>query len=381
MQVTEPAVQKDLFAGESEGRYLADQIITYIGNKRTLLGFISEGVKKVKKRLDKDQLRSFDVFSGSGVVSRYLKRHSSFLHANDLEKYAEVVSCCYLSNVDEVNHTALEEAVSYVNEEASRNPSPGFISELYAPDDDNDIKEGERVFYTTQNARFIDTSRKLIETLDEEIRDYLLAPLLFEASVHANTSGVFKGFYKNSQTGKGQFGGNGRNALSRILGKIHIPEPVFSNSRCDYLVTREDANEVVRRSGVTDFDVAYVDPPYNQHPYGSNYFMLNLIADYERPDRISRVSGIPKNWNRSKYNKRRKIESAFKDLIEHLDARFILVSYNSEGFIEKDQMVSLLERFGSVETISTQYNAFRGSRNLDQRDLYVTEYLYLLEKS
>ena len=52
-------------------------------------------------------------------------------------------------------------------------------------------------------------------------------------------------------------------------------------------------------------DLLYLDPLYNQHPYGFNYFMLNLLCDYRRPERISRVSGIPRDWNRSPYNGRR----------------------------------------------------------------------------
>jgi adenine-specific DNA-methyltransferase len=365
-------------------RYLTDQLITYIGNKRSLLGFIGRGVEKAKERLGKDRLRCFDVFSGSGVVARYLKRHSSFLHANDLERYAAVVNRCYLSNADERDDATIREAVSFVNERAAEraatSSAPGFISELYAPDDDEHIREGERVFYTTRNARFIDAARSLIGELPHDMQDYVLAPLLYEASVHANTSGVFKGFYKNSETGKGQFGGNGRDALGRILADIHLPTPVFSDSRSAYRVTQGDANEAARASEET-YDLAYVDPPYNQHPYGSNYFMLNLIASYERPEQVSDVSGIPRDWNRSPYNKRQKIGAVFEDLIEHLEAKLVLISYNSEGFMEKDEMTSLLEGFGSVETVSTRYNAFRGSRNLNQRDLYVTEHLFLLEKS
>ena len=61
------------------------------------------------------------------------------------------------------------------------------------------------------------------------------------------------------------------------------------------------------------FDLAYFDPPYNQHPYGSNYFMLNLVSSYERPnvEKISRVSGIPKDWNRSVFNKKRFAKESF----------------------------------------------------------------------
>jgi len=55
-------------------------------------------------------------------------------------------------------------------------------------------------------------------------------------------------------------------------------------------------------------DLIYLDPPYNQHPYGSNYFMLNLICTNERPHTLSKVSGIPGDWNKSQYNYKNKIK-------------------------------------------------------------------------
>jgi adenine-specific DNA-methyltransferase len=133
-------------------------------------------------------------------------------------------------------------------------------------------------------------------------RPFFLAPLLSEASIHSNTSGVFKGFYKNRETGIGQFGGRNRDALARIKGEIRLPFPVFSNFDCDYVIYGGDSNEVVR--GAPEVDLAYLDPPYNQHPFGSNYFMLNLIAEYKAPAALSPASGIPPDWNRSVYNKK-----------------------------------------------------------------------------
>ena len=79
-------------------KYLTDQIITYIGNKRSLLPFISEAVKSVKKELSKEKISILDMFAGSGIVSRMIKSHSSILMSNDLETYSRVSSECYLSN-------------------------------------------------------------------------------------------------------------------------------------------------------------------------------------------------------------------------------------------------------------------------------------------
>src|ERR1019366_7638156 len=78
-------------------------------------------------------------------------------------------------------------------------------------------------------------------------------------------------------------------------------------------VHQTDANVLVREVG--GFDVAYFDPPYNQHPYGSNYFMLNLLLSYEEPRETSRVSGIPTSWQRSDYNVRSKALARLSELI------------------------------------------------------------------
>jgi adenine-specific DNA-methyltransferase len=359
--------------------FLSQQIVTYIGNKRTLLDFIGEGIKRVQGRLGRKKLDMFDVFSGSGIVARYFKRYARFVIANDLESYSDLINRCYLSNRDELDLAALDacyrDLCGHLGEDRLER---GIIAERYAPEDDAHIRAGERVFYTARNARYIDTARRLIGELPEDAQKYFLGPLLSEASIHANTSGVFKGFYKNRETGIGQFGGKNRDALFRITGNISLPFPVFSNFNTAFQVSRGDANTVIH--SLPEVDLAYIDPPYNQHPYGSNYFMLNLILDYRLPKSGSKVSGIPDNWNRSRYNNRNGARAALAELISGIKAKYVLISYNSEGFISPEEMTAMLEKAGKFEVLGTKYNVFRGGRNLGARDIYVMEYLYLLEK-
>lgn len=359
--------------------YLSRQLITYIGNKRALLGYIGIALERVKRRLGKNRLRVADLFSGSGVVSRYMKAHASLLISNDIEDYAAVTSRCYLRNRSTVDFVLLSEIVADLNARVVAESLPkGFIEEMYAPKDEKNITKEDRVFYTRENARRIDNYRRLIEECPNEMKDLLLGPLLSEASVHANTAGVFKGFYKNRHTGVGHFGGSGSDALTRILGRIMLESPVLSLFECDYEVFQEDANILARR--LEGLDLVYIDPPYNQHPYGSNYFMLNLIVHYQRPANISRISGIPQDWRRSGYNVKNKALPLLKDLLEHIDASFILISFNNEGFIQPETMRILLEKIGKVDVIELPYNAFRGSRNFNNRSIYVTEYMFLVER-
>jgi adenine-specific DNA-methyltransferase len=358
--------------------FLSQQLITYIGNKRALLKFIGDGIRKVQKKLHKNKLYMFDVFSGSGIVARYFKQFSDLLIVNDLEKYSTVINECYLTNKNELNMILLHKYYYDILDEASNHLIRGLISELYAPNDDKNIKEDERVFYTSRNAMYIDTVRQIIGKLPQKDQKYFLAPLLSEASIHTNTSGVFKGFYKNKETGIGQFGGLNQDALFRITGDIKLPFPVFSNFDCETIICNRDSNQIIKE--LPEVDIAYLDPPYNQHPYGSNYFMLNLILDYEYPQNTSRISGIPENWNRSNYNKENYALKSLAELVENIKSKYVLISFNSEGFINLEKMKNMLKKIGKIEVLETMYNTFRGSRNLNNRKIHIKEYLYLLEK-
>jgi len=370
--------QKGVDPPSEDTRYLKEQLITYIGNKRSLLHTIQQAVRSIQKRLGKQKLRMLDAFAGSGVVSRFFKQHASLLISNDLERYAKVIGDCYMTNASTVDLKMLRAVHDDVTRAARSTPvTDGFIRRLYAPKDDQAIQPGERVFYTTENATRIDSLRHYIQEVPAAYQPFLLAPLLAEASVHNNTSGVFKGFYKN-EAGIGQFGGTHRDALTRIKGIIDLPLPIFSRFICDVDVRQADANSLVR--SMPEVDIAYFDPPYNQHPYGSNYFMLNLIVTNQEPADISKVSGIAQGWQRSSYNKATSAAEALADLVTHTKASHLLISYNSEGFISRAEFDQLLGQHGRVEVIETVYNTFRGSRNLNARSLHVHENLFLLER-
>lgn len=358
-------------------RYLREQVLTYIGTKRHLLPFLRQGVEEVCRRLGTNKLRCFDAFSGSGIVSRFLKQYAACLYSNDLEAYARMLNSCYLADSEEVAAAHLPDLHAAFTRRMQEEWAPGLIAERYAPQNDADIRAGERVFYTRRNAVYLDTARRIIGTLPPGVQPFLMAPLLYEASVHTNTPGVFKGFYKN-EAGIGQFGGRARNALSRIMADIELPLPVFSRFDCEHHLFQGDAAAVA--ATLPELDLAYLDPPYNQHPYGSNYFMLNLLLSYDEPQQVSRISGIPRGWNRSAYNSKATVAQALEALIAATPARFLLISYNSEGFIPPAAMQALLTRHGKLTTMQQDYATFRGCRNLRARALKVKEYLYLLEK-
>lgn len=116
---------------------------------------------------------------------------------------------------------------------------------------------------------------------------------------------------------------------SASLRRLSYRVPILSNFECDYAVHQVDANALVHE--LHGLDIAYFDPPYNQHLYGSNYFMLNLLVNYREPTEIGRASGIPTSWRRSEYNARKRALPRLCELVSAVDAQFIILSFNDEA--------------------------------------------------
>ncbi|HPW34637.1 MAG TPA: DNA adenine methylase, partial [Candidatus Paceibacterota bacterium] len=177
--------------------FFSSHLITYIGNKRRLLPFLYKAFLDIRKKIGKDKLVILDGFVGSGSTARLLKAFASELHVNDLEDYSETVNKAYLANKSDIDFKKLEEYIDWLNKNKLKLKSKkaGFIEKNYAPKKDDNVQPGERVFYTNSNAKIIDNVRNLIEEIPEPYKTFCLASLIVKASVHNNTSGVFKGFH------------------------------------------------------------------------------------------------------------------------------------------------------------------------------------------
>jgi len=360
--------------------FVNQTMLTCIGNKRKLIKNIEDVVNEVKDILNKDKLNMLDAFTGSTVVARALSSHAKELHVNDLENYSYLMASCYLNKPTKKNMEKIKNHIDKMNKLAEEGPfvEDGIIGRLYAPKDTEDIKEGERCFYTAENGKIIDTLRKYIEDeVESGLKTYCLVPLLNKASIHTNTGGVFKGFYKDNNIGK--FGGKKETNLSRIKGEIRLDMPFWNENKYKVTCHKEDINDLIGKLK-DDLDLIYLDPPYNQHPYGSNYFMLNVIAKNEDPGELSRVSGIPKDWNKSNYNYYERAINSMRDLLKDSlsKSKYVLLSYNNEGIIQEKDWEDLFSDY-DVKKYEIKYNAYRASRNLKDRNDKVVERMYLIK--
>ena len=129
--------------GIENDAFLKTQLITYIGNKRSLLPFIETGIRLAKSKLNKERIDFLDLFSGSGVVARMARQYTRKLHCNDLELYSHAVNHCYQANPGTVDMAALKEEAARIRDVIHRAFTPGFIAQMYAPSDDEDIQRAD----------------------------------------------------------------------------------------------------------------------------------------------------------------------------------------------------------------------------------------------
>ncbi len=377
--------------------YLKEQLITYIGNKRKLIPLI---YKALNTSSCSPGMRFLDLFSGSGVVSRLGRLMGFQVISNDWEEYARILGESHLSLCREDlsrlfgSESRLQALLDSINSLPTPSDEEGYMSRYYAPSH-MDIQKAdyrrERLFYTRENALRIDAIRNFIDRefpsgrdeRNEKTRALLIALLLGEASKHTNTSGVFKAYHKG-------FGGHGKDALNRILAPITLPFPRLPSGLASAEIHCRDANRLVRE--LSPVDIAYLDPPYNQHQYGSNYHILNTIALWDRLPAPLELNGkgvlrekaaIRKDWTktRSPYCYRGQAVEAFKDVLENLDARRILVSYSNDGLIPFESMMDICENKGRVSIVSNEYTKFRGGRQSNSRLHSNIEFILAIDSS
>lgn len=381
-KTTQIVLQTSEAEQELKNDYVYQTMLTCIGNKRKLVSNIKTIADSVREKVNKQKLNIVDGFAGSTVVSRELSYMANDLHVNDMELYSYLMAQCFLKQPSSKDQIQIQNHISKMNCIAETGPfTPGIICKLYAPKETKNIQEGERCFYTRENALIIDTLRGYIDKeVEPRLKQYCLVPLLTKASIHTNTAGVFKGFYKNGNVGC--FGGKGEFALSRIMKPIRLEMPIWNDEEYKAFTYREDINTLVKKLP-NNIDLIYLDPPYNQHPYGSNYFMLNVIAKNEEPHDISKVSGIPADWQKSAYNTHKiAVESMTSLLHDCLEkSKYVLLSYNNEGIIKEDEWATIFDANYDVQKYEIVYDTFKGSRNLKNRSNKVIEIMYLISKN
>ncbi|MGE4351605.1 MAG: DNA adenine methylase [Bdellovibrionales bacterium] len=351
--------------------YLFHQLIPYIGNKRKLLRLIHEAI--LASGASPETHLFIDLFAGTGVVSRLARKLGYAVIANDWEPYSEIINRCYLENTrppDFFHDQTYQEILDRLNALPGRED---WVTRHLCPDHDEnfDISK-DRMFYMRKNGLRIDAIRHQIELwknegdLNKHQLAAVLAPLLYQCCYNSNTSGVFKGFHNG-------WGGQTGTALYRIMGDLLLQPALFYDNGKASRVLCDDAFHVgaALKDNIHQPVFIYLDPPYNQHPYGANYHVLNSVTLWDKPDLPPKITGrgskaaIRKDWRtlrRSAYNYRGEAAKAYASLIRSLpDGAWVATSYSTDGMIPLRDLIEANQTLGDTQLFMRAYKRYRVS--------------------
>jgi adenine-specific DNA-methyltransferase len=350
--------------------------MNYIGSKLSLLEFLESSMNKV---INSDCQIFCDLFAGTGVVGSYFKKKGFKIIANDIQYYSYVLNRHYIKNHKELEFKKLFSKIPELRKaeiESRKNivfyflnnlkGREGFIYNNYCLGGTKNKKE-PRQYFSDENGKRCDAIRKRIEDwkkkrlINNDEYYFLLASLIESVDKHANTASVYGAFLKKLK----------RSALKPF---ILTPAPLIINKQ-EHEVYNDDINRVIRK---VKGDILYLDPPYNQRQYATNYHILETIARYDSPTIFGKTGLREYQAQKSAYCSRNQVKESFRDLILNANVRYIFLSYNNEGLMSADDIKEIMSLRGKYGHFVKEYNRFRAdkNKNRDFSATKTTEYLH-----
>jgi len=110
-------------------------------------------------------------------------------------------------------------------------------------------------------------------------------------------------------------------------------------------------------------DLVYLDPPYNQHSYLANYHCWESLVLWDKPETYGVArKRIDVKTRKSAFNSRPGIGPAMQAVIEGLKAPNLIVSFNDEGYLSREDLVVMLASRGHVQVLDIPYPRYVGAR-------------------
>ncbi len=309
-------------------------MIKYLGSKRVLVPVLGELAEAVGART------AVDLFTGTTRVAQELKRRGIEVTATDTASYSEVLSDCYVAtDAGEVDEEALRDEIDRLG----RLPGePGYVTRTFC--------EQSRYFQPHNGAR-IDAIRSAIERdhPDGPLRPILLTALLLAADRVDSTTGLQMAYLKSWSP-----------RSHRDLDLV-VPEVIAGPGH----TVRADAMESVDL--LPAVDLMYLDPPYNQHRYFTNYHVWETLVRWDEPEHYGiackRVDAREEE-TRSVFNSKPLMPAALVSLLTRARAEVVVVSCNDESWVQPDQLVGALREAGRecVELLAFDHRRYVGAQ-------------------
>ncbi len=304
-------------------------MIKYLGSKRALVRVLGDMAVAV------GATTALDLFTGTTRVAQELKRRSVHTTAVDVATYSEVLAQCYLStDATEVDMSELADHLDRLQRLPGR---AGYFTTTFCK---------ESRFFQPKNGARVDAIRELLASDYQGAALYpvLLTSLMLAADRVDSTTGVQMAYLK-------QWAPRAHNDL-----ELRVPELLPGSGTA----IRGDATELV--DTLPRVDLAYLDPPYNQHRYFTNYHIWETLVRWDAPPAYGvackRIDSRDDS-TKSVFNRKRSMPQAFRDVIMRTRADVVIVSYNDESWITADQMMNWLGEAGHEDVRMLAFDSKR----------------------
>ena len=308
-------------------------MIKYLGSKRRLVARLVDVVVA-----DAPKARSvLDLFSGTARVGMAMKAHGLRVIANDHNAYAHTLARCYVEADDELV-PVLEQLIAELR---SVKPKAGWFTKTFCED--------ARFFHPKNGAR-IDAIRERIARLDlaQPLQSVLLVSLMEAADRVDSTVGVQMAYLKSW--------------APRALQDLELRVPaLLPRARAG----RGESHQLDARHAARSLkaDVAYLDPPYNQHSYLGNYHIWESLVLWDKPAVYGvAMKRVDCRQRVSSFNLKSAAREALQDVIASVDCRLLVVSFNDEGFFDRATLEALLGTRGSVQVHAIESPRYVGAK-------------------
>ena len=307
----------------------------YIGSNRTLVPRILAYANAIRERTG---AKTFcDMFTGTTRVAQALKRGHFEVTANDLASYSEVLAIAYIEADANLHRGPLTAAkLGHLNALPGRD---GYFTQTFCVDSR---------YFQPGNGRRIDAIREEIDRIsDDRVEHAILLTSLLEAADRVDsTTGLQMAYLK-------EWAPRSFNAMELRM-PLLIPGPGTA--------LREDANALA--AAMAPVDIAYLDPPYNQHSYFSNYHIWETLVRNDSPEPYGvACKRIDCRVTKSAYNAKARSWASFESLVRTIPAKHLIVSFSNEGYFAHDDLVALLEStLGEVEAVPVDFRRYVGAQ-------------------
>ncbi|MBQ7924185.1 MAG: DNA adenine methylase [Clostridia bacterium] len=339
----------------------------YIGNKTRLLDFIERSITESKIPFNGTFC---DIFGGTGSVGKHFKDKGFKVISNDLMTYSYIIQyvLVYLNQMPMFDKLALGDVKAVFQFLNNLEPIEGYVFENYAPSGSYG-----RQYFSDINAKRIDAIREQIQNwynddmLSTDEYFVLLSSLIDAADFVANISGTYGAYLKIWR--------------SMALKPLTLRIPEIKNNNRPNEIYQEDANCLIKK---IKCDVLYIDPPYNERQYASNFHVLESLAVWDKQTLFGKTGQRDYTSKKSRYCLKGEALGAFSELIDCAETKYIIISYNNEGIIPREKLIKILEKRGEVKEYTTNYRRFRTERDHEHRKYKncndkVVEHLYIVK--